>query len=93
MPRIGPVILSVAGDEFLDSCRILLILWTGATTSGDTARVVSRDDTGAEIWRGRTDSTQVYLGANFGPTGLHAPVGFKLNQISAGTVSVYLKEE
>jgi len=92
MARTGPVVMSVAGDEFVDPARILLIIWEGTTTSGNTVEVVSRGTPQDIIWPGRTDSSETYLGANFGPTGLHAPDGFKLAQISAGRVLIYLKE-
>lgn len=83
--------MSVAGDVFIKPARILAILWEGATTSGDTV-VVNDPVTGQRIWKGRTNTTQTYLGANIGPEGIHAPNGFKLVQISAGEVAVYLRE-
>lgn len=91
MGRIGPVIMSVAGDSFIQGARILAVLWEGATTSGDTTSLTERD-TGALIWAGRTDSTQTYQGANFGEAGVHCPSGFRLQSISAGRVLVYLRE-
>jgi len=91
MAKIGPVVMSVSGDQFVEGARILAILWEGATTSGDTVLLSDRV-TGAVLWSGRTDSTQTYLGVNFGESGLHCPNGFKLAQISAGRVLVYLRE-
>lgn len=91
MAQIGPVVMSVAGDEFVDPARIAAIIWEGQTTSGDTVEVRSRV-TNELIWPGRTDSTQTYLGATIPIEGVHAPHGFKLTQISAGRVLVYLRE-
>ena len=91
MPRTGPVVLSVAGDRYITPARILLVIWEGATTSGDTVTLVDRI-TGGLLWSGRTDTTQTYLGANFGPEGIHAPNGFTLNTISSGRVLIYLRE-
>ena len=91
MARIGPVTLLVAGDSYIEPARILLMIWEGATTSGDTVTVIERI-TKALLWAGRTDSTQTYVGANFGPEGIHAPGGFTLKTISAGRVLVYLRE-
>ena len=91
MAKIGPVVMSVAGDEFVDSARILAIIWEGATTSGDTCVLNSRMGNDL-LWKGRTSDTQTYLGANFGPEGLNAPNGFKLGQISAGQLLIYLRE-
>lgn len=83
--------MSVAGDQFIESARILAVIWEGSTTSGDTVKLTARG-TGSIIWPGRTDTTQTYEGANFGPEGIHCPNGFRLSQISAGTVYVYLRE-
>jgi len=91
MADIGPVILTVAGDKFIQGVRIAAIIWEGATTAGDTV-LVSDPATGAVIWPGRTDSGHTYLGANFGPKGIHLPNGFQLSQISAGRVCVYLAQ-
>ena len=87
-----PIVLSVVGDTYTDSCRIQMIIWEGATTSGDTARVVDRVN-GAILWKGRTDATQTYLGASFGKPGVPAPNGFRLETLGAGTVTVYLCED
>lgn len=91
MAREGPVILSVAGDQFLDACRILAIVWEGATSAGDTAVLTARG-TGSILWPGRAAGSHTYLDPNFGPDGLHCPNGFTLSQISAGRVCVYLRE-
>ena len=94
MARIGPVILSVAGDAFVCGARLLAILWEGASTAGDTARVNGRLGSDATIlWAGRANDTQTYQGANFGTHGVHAPDGFRLSQISSGRVLVYLRED
>ena len=93
MPRsaIGPAVLVNAGDSFTDGCRIAAIVWTGTTTSGDT--VVLRHRGGNELlWEGMTNTTKTYLGINLGPNGEHAPNGFYLAQISAGSVKVYIAQ-
>lgn len=89
---LGPVVLTTTGDTFTDPARIASILWEGATSSGDTVEVRERASN-ALLWRCRTDSTQTYLGKTFSEKGLHAPSGFKLSQISAGQVLVYLREQ
>jgi len=91
MANIGPVILQVVGDAYVNSARILAIIWEGATTAGDTVAINDRE-TGALLWRGRTDTTNTYLGANIGTEGIHAPSGFRLSQMSAGTLYIYLRE-
>ena len=88
----GPIIMSVAGDAFPFPARILLLLWEGATTSGDTVALTSITPPRLTLWACRTDLTQTYLGANFGPEGMHCPDGFRLNQISTGRVLIYLRE-
>lgn len=84
--------LSVVGDAYIQGARILAVLWEGATASGDTATLRHRLD-GDLLWAGRTDSTQTYQGVNLGPSGIHAPKGFQLTQLSAGRILVYLREE
>lgn len=91
MARVGPVILEVAGDQYISATRVLTIIWNGSTSSGDTA-VLNDRDSGDVFWKGITDSEQTYLGANFGPEGIHLPTGFRLSQISGGAVYVYLRE-
>lgn len=93
MASIGPVKMEVVGDAFVESSRILAILWVGATTAADTVRINHRDTPPTLLWEGRTDGTNTYLGANFGTHGVHAPTGFRLAQISAGRVLVYLRED
>ena len=85
-----PVVMSIAGDVFIDRCRILAVIWEGATISGNTCSLIDRI-TSDLLWAGRTDADQTYLGANFSGEGIHCPNGFKLSQISAGRVLVYLR--
>jgi hypothetical protein len=91
MPKIGPVVLSTQGDEFIDGARIEAVIWEGATTSGDVAKLICRG-TGSLLWKGRTDGVQTYIGGNLGPKGVHAPYGFKADPLPAGTIMVYLME-
>ena len=93
MAKVGPIIMLVAGDEFNESARILAVIWEGSTTAGDTVRLAHRDEWGTLLWPGRANDTNTYLGANFGDKGLHAPQGFRLQQISSGQVLVYLRED
>ena len=89
---IGPIVMSVAGDAYIQGAQIAAITWMGATTAGDTVEIRHRTDPKNVLWKCRTDGTNTYLGANIGPNGIHAPGGFTLQQISAGEVHVYLKE-
>ena len=96
MARIGPVILSVVGDVYIQGARILAFVWEGATTANDTVTIHARSPAGTPaelLFAGRTDTTSTFQGLNLTPTGLHAPGGFMLTQISAGRVLVYLREE
>jgi len=54
--RSGPVVLGVVGDTFTDPCRILAVIWEGATSAGDTAEVRAADS-GNLLWAGRTSTT------------------------------------
>ena len=91
MAHVGPVILSVTGDKYLQSARILAIIWEGVTVPGDTA-VLEDPEGGGRFWRGRANDTHTYVGGNFGGEGIHAPNGFALTHISAGEISVYIRE-
>ena len=84
----NPVILEVVGDEIVGAGRVQAIIWTGATTLGDTIELNNGD-----FWRGRTDTTQTYLGAAFPQHGVTIPnERLRLTQISAGRVYVYILE-
>ncbi len=50
---IGPVVLQVAGDVYIQGAQIASILWVGATTAGDTVAVHHRGDPENLIWEGR----------------------------------------
>ncbi len=89
---IGPVVLSVAGDTYAGNARILAVVWTGGTTAGNTV-VLSSGNSADILWKARADGSNTYLGINLGPHGLHAPDGFRLSQISAGELLVYLRED
>lgn len=89
---IGPVVLSVQGDRFLEGARVSGVIWEGTTTPGDTIELRC-PSTNALLWAGRASDTQTYLGVNIGPGGVHAPFGFTLTQISSGRLLVYLREE
>lgn len=86
-----PIVMSVVGDTYVDSCRIGGILWEGNTTAGDQAEIVTRDS-GLRIWKGRANDTQTYLGMGFGQYGVPAPKGFRLAVLGAGSVTIYLLE-
>jgi hypothetical protein len=94
---IGPVVMSAVGDAYVEGAQIAAIIWVGSTLEGDTVeirhRTSARNDLPANVlWKGRTDSTNTYLGANIPPNGIHAPNGFYVEQISRGELLVYLKE-
>jgi hypothetical protein len=89
----GPIIMDTVGDTFAEASRVLLFIWEGATSAGDTISVHAANGIGTLLWAARTPDTQTYLGANFGPSGIPAPDGFKLTQISAGRLLVYLRED
>lgn len=92
MPRESgaPVVMSVVGDTFTEGCRILVIIWDSASSVGDTVKLIDRV-TNEVLWVGRTDSIATNQGANFGMEGLHCPNGFKLNQISSGSLYIYIR--
>ena len=92
MARIGPVILETVGDQYLTPARVQGIIWEGVTVAGDRAELRC-PQTGALLWGGRTADTQTYLGVIIPPSGIHAPYGFRAGVLTAGRLSVYLREE
>ena len=86
----NPVELNVVGDQYVDTCRIGLVIWEGSTTVGDTCEL--RDPkTGKLLWPGRTDVTNTYLGVSMMPFGIHAPNGFRLTKLDSGRLMVYIQ--
>jgi len=89
----GCILLTATGQEYTKSCRIIGILWRGATTAGDQVTIKGRNGSKqAVLWLARTDSTNTYLGAIWGPPGIHAPDGFTSTELASGEVGVYLSE-
>lgn len=89
--RIGPVVLEVAGDAFIQTAQIGAIIWEGQSVAGDRVVLRHRGDNRL-LWRARTDSTNTYLGASIGPKGLSAPQGFYVERLDSGALLVYLAE-
>jgi hypothetical protein len=88
----GPVLMDTLNDVYTGNCRILAIVWEGATTAGN--RVELRDPiTNLLFWAGRAVDVHTYAGVNLGPSGIHAPNGFQATTLAAGQVLVYLREE
>ena len=90
LSHVGPVILQVAGDAFTSPANISAIVWEGLTTEGDQV-VLRHRGNDEELWPGRTDTTQTYLGISFAE-GLKAPNGFYVSRIDSGKLRVYIKE-
>jgi hypothetical protein len=89
----GAIELTAAGQEYVSSCRIIGVLWKGSSTAGDEVMIKGRGENQNRVfWPARTDTTNTYLGAIWGPPGLHAPDGFRAEVLMSGTVYVYLAE-
>jgi len=93
MANIGPIVMQVAGDKFVDGARINVIIWSFASSTAGHQVSLTDPKTGSLLWEAVTDQTNTYLGANFGVHGLHAPNGFKLNNIAGGRLLVFLRED
>ena len=90
---VGPIVLTVTGQEFLDPCRIIGCLWVGSTTSGDYAQLNGRRASATHLlWGCQTDVSNTYLGAIWGTPGIHAPDGFKAENLPSGRLFVYISE-
>ena len=92
MASSGPIIFLTSGDSFTDSCCIATIVWEGQSTSGDRVEL-SKIGGGGVIWAARTNTTQTYLGANLGPSGVSCPKGFTCGTLNSGRVLIYLRED
>ena len=89
----GAILLTATGQEYTKPCRIIGCLWGGSTTSGDVVLIQGRGTNHTKIlWPGQTDVSNTYLGAIWGPPGIHAPDGFRAERLDSGTVYIYLSE-
>lgn len=93
----NPIVFTASGDRYLFPLRILAIIWEGATSQGDTARLTKLkvDGTvGKLLWPGRTNVTNTYQGLNCGPKGLHVPFGLQCTALTASTqLCIYRMED
>ncbi len=88
---IGAIIMTAAGQEYDQPCRIMAVLWEGTTTLGDRVELKGRNESkNALFWPGKTDTTSTYMGMTWERPGLHAPDGFKADRLDSGTVYVYV---
>lgn len=86
-----PVVMSVVGDQFTDSCRISAIIWEGQTSVNDICEIHTLVGD-YRLWKGRANDTSTYLGVGWGYPGIPCDGGFKLVALGAGTVAVYILE-
>jgi hypothetical protein len=89
----GAIVLTSVGQEYTGPCRIVGCLWVGATVSGDEAELKGRLGTQNHVmWAATTDVGNTYLGAIWGPPGIHAPNGFRVSVLAGGKLLVYLSQ-
>ena len=90
---MSPILLATAGLSYPQSCRIVGIIWTGATTAADRVVLTGFGPSLSKvIWEAMTDTTSTYLGAMFGRPGLHVPDGFRVDVLMSGQLYIYLAE-
>ena len=89
-----PVIMTTVGDAYAENANIMKIIWECDTTAADTAVIVTNESAPNEkqLWKGRAIGDETYLSESFGPHGLHAPDGFRVKTLAAGTLTIYLGE-
>ena len=78
-----------SGEKVDGPINLLSIIWTGSTSAGDTCTIKEID--GEEVWEGRADGSNTYLGINFPDRGIRSGVGFEVQAISSGKVFLYLR--
>ena len=89
----GAIVLAATGAEYTLPCRIVGILWVGATTTGDSVLIKGRGGSqNATLWPAQTDVSNTYLGFSWNPPGLHCPDGFRAEVMMSGAVYVYIAE-
>ena len=85
--------LSSAGHEWNQPCRIMGIIWEGTTNQGDRVEVKGRDASSNSIfWPAKTDMTSTYMGMTWDSPGMAAPDGFRASRLDSGVLYVYLAE-
>ena len=90
---IGAIILSAAGQEWDQPCRITGVIWEGTATQGDRVRLTGRNGSATGVfWVAQTDVAQTYMGAMWDKPGQHAPDGFKAERLDSGTLYIYVGE-
>lgn len=72
------------------SIHLVVIVWTGPTTAGDTC--ILKQINGDRIWEGRAVSPQTYLGVRFPDEGISIRRGVEVESISNGSVYLYFRE-
>lgn len=89
----GALTFTAVNQEYTKPCRIIGCLWVGSTVSGDVATIKGRlGSHNKTMWEAQTDSGNTYLGAIWGPPGIHAPDGFKVDQLMGGKLHVYISQ-
>ena len=90
---MSPILFTAVGQSYPQSCRVVGIIWTGATTAADRVVVAGVGPSQSKVlWDAMTDTTSTYLGAMFGRPGLHVPDGFRVELLMSGRLYVYLAE-
>lgn len=87
----APFLLESANDAFAEECRIMGIIWTGTTTSGDSAQVKD-NTTGEVLWEAYTTSTKTYKGVMFPEPFVHCS-GFVASRLSSGILLIYISQK
>lgn len=89
----GAVTFTQVNQHYDQPCRIIGILWVGSTVSGDAVEIKGQGTSaGIIMWAAQTDVGNTYLGAIWGPPGIHAPEGFKVTALPSGKLLVYLSQ-
>lgn len=83
-------VFSNSGDEVTGRQTLIGIVWTGATTAGDTCIVKER--LAGRVWEGRATGTNTYIGISYPDDGIVSEGGFEVESIDSGTVYLYLRE-
>ena len=87
----APFALEAVNDAFAEECRIMGVIWTGTTTSGDSAQLKD-NATGDVLWQATTTSTKTYKGVMF-PEPFVPCFGFVASSLSSGTLFVYISQK
>jgi hypothetical protein len=83
--------LTAAGQSIDRPFNLIAIIWTGATSAGNT--VILKEVGGDYVWEGRASGAHTYIGVTLPEDGVRLRNGLEVESIDAGSVYLYFQED